>query len=300
MSCSRSIRASGARCRWRSPPARTFPAMLHEPPPAGRRAAGGAYPRRTGPVRPVRRILPPRRPHRGCRRRRGPAPGRRRRPAASLPRCCAPPRSIPGPRTIPSRSSQERRAVVARLAARRRGGCPAGAASRACASTASAPRRSARSAPGRCGCWWSATPISAAARSPSGCCASGSGRPGGLKIESAGTLPIEDRAPPAEAIEAAARFGVDLSRHRSTQPDVRRLARRQRGDRVRPCHRAAAARHRAELDAPVLRLPDLTDARDIVEAGGGGLARGWSTSSGGSANPSPRWPARSSTPLPVV
>ena len=93
----------------------------------------------------------------------------------------------------------------------------------------------------------------------------------GLKIESAGTLPIEDRTPPAEAMQAAARFGIDLSRHRSRSLTSGALL---AASAVIVFDHATAQRLRGiepGLDAPVLRLPDLTDARDIVEAGRGGV-----------------------------
>lgn len=93
---------------------------------------------------------------------------------------------------------------------------------------------------------------------------------GAVEIASAGTLPVEDRAPSAEATAAAARFGVDISRHRSRSLTSGALlaasavivfdhvtADRLRG--IEPGH------------APVVRLPDLTDARDIVDVAGPGL-----------------------------
>jgi protein-tyrosine-phosphatase/predicted ATP-grasp superfamily ATP-dependent carboligase len=92
-----------------------------------------------------------------------------------------------------------------------------------------------------------------------------------VQIESAGTLPLQDRAPPQAAMAAAAEFGVDLRRHRSRSLTPNALL---AASAVIVFDRDTAERLRGvqpDLEAAVLRLPDLTDARDIVDASGGGI-----------------------------
>ena len=95
----------------------------------------------------------------------------------------------------------------------------------------------------------------------------------GAEIVSAGTLPAEDRLPPPEAVAAAADFGVDLSGHRSrslAQADLLEAT----AVIVFDHETARQLRSIAPEVVPlVVRLPDLTDARDISDAVDGGLAR---------------------------
>lgn len=92
-----------------------------------------------------------------------------------------------------------------------------------------------------------------------------------VEVESAGTLPLQDRAPPQEALAAAARFGVDLSGHRSRSLTPATMA--AASAIIVFDHATAEQLKRIEpaLEAAVLRLPDLTDARDIVEPVGSGV-----------------------------
>lgn len=93
-----------------------------------------------------------------------------------------------------------------------------------------------------------------------------------IQVASAGTLPVEDRVPEAAAMAAAAEFGVDLSRHRSRSVTPAAL---KAASAVIVFDHVTAERLRSvqpDVDAAVLRLPDLIDARDIVDASGAGLA----------------------------
>lgn len=97
------------------------------------------------------------------------------------------------------------------------------------------------------------------------------GRVGSVEIVSAGTVPIEDRPPPPEAMAAAARFGVDLSRHRSRSLTAACLL---SATAVIVFDHETARQLRSidpSADATVVRLPDLTDARDIAGSGEAGL-----------------------------
>lgn len=93
-----------------------------------------------------------------------------------------------------------------------------------------------------------------------------------IKVESAGTLPAEQRAPSQAATAAAAEFGVDISGHRSRSLTPTAL---QSASAVIVFDHVTAERLRTvqpDLDLAVLRLPDLLDARDIVDASAGGVA----------------------------
>ena len=98
------------------------------------------------------------------------------------------------------------------------------------------------------------------------------GRQAQVEIVSAGTVPVEDLAPPPEAMEAARRFGVDLSRHRSRSVTAAAL---QSADAVIVFDHETARQLRSiepAVEALVVRLPDLLDARDIAAVGGSALA----------------------------
>ena len=89
----------------------------------------------------------------------------------------------------------------------------------------------------------------------------------GAEIVSAGTLPMQDRAPPAEAVAAAADFGVDLSRHRSRSVTAQDLA-EATAVIVFDHETARQLRSMAPEAVPlVVRLPDLTGAGDISGEG---------------------------------
>jgi protein-tyrosine-phosphatase/predicted ATP-grasp superfamily ATP-dependent carboligase len=93
-----------------------------------------------------------------------------------------------------------------------------------------------------------------------------------IDVASAGTLPVEDRAPAGTAMAAAAEFGVDLSRHRSRSVTPAAL---KSASAVIVFDHVTADRLRSvqpDLDAAVLRLPDLVGARDIADASGASLA----------------------------
>lgn len=93
-----------------------------------------------------------------------------------------------------------------------------------------------------------------------------------IEIESAGTLPTEHRAPSPSATRAAAEFGVDISGHRSRSLTPGAL---QSASAVIVFDHATAEQLRTvqpDLDVAVLRLPDLIDARDILDASGAGVA----------------------------
>ena len=97
------------------------------------------------------------------------------------------------------------------------------------------------------------------------------GRGASVEVVSAGTVPIEDRPPPAEAMAAAARFGVDLSRHRSRSLTAAGLM---SATAVIVFDHETARRLRSiepSVEAAVVRLPDVTDAGDVARSGELGL-----------------------------
>ena len=99
------------------------------------------------------------------------------------------------------------------------------------------------------------------------------GRSGGqIEVESAGMQAAEDRAPPQAAMAAAAEYGVDISRHRSRSVTSAVL---KSASAVIVFDHVTAQRLRGlqpDIDVAVVRLPDLTDARDIVDPSSGGAA----------------------------
>ncbi|HEV2866099.1 MAG TPA: ATP-grasp domain-containing protein [Allosphingosinicella sp.] len=98
---------------------------------------------------------------------------------------------------------------------------------------------------------------------------SGAGR---IEIESAGMRALADRPPSEAAMEAAAEFGVDLSDHRSRSltPGVLLSASAVIVFDYKTADRLCSLR--PDMEALVLPLPDLLDARDIRDASSAGLA----------------------------
>ena len=95
---------------------------------------------------------------------------------------------------------------------------------------------------------------------------------GGIAVDSVGLGAREDRGPTEAALAAAAQFGVDLSGHRarSLTPAALLSASAIIVFDYETAERLTSAR--PDLEAVVLPLPDLIDARDIADVSGAGIS----------------------------
>ncbi len=94
----------------------------------------------------------------------------------------------------------------------------------------------------------------------------------GVAVDSVGLGARDDRPPTAAALAAAAQFGIDLSGHRarSLTPAALLSASAIIVFDYETAERLTSAR--PDLEATVLALPDLIDARDITDVSGSGMA----------------------------
>ncbi|HEX8640005.1 MAG TPA: ATP-grasp domain-containing protein [Allosphingosinicella sp.] len=95
---------------------------------------------------------------------------------------------------------------------------------------------------------------------------------GGVEVVSAGMSASGERGPPEAAVVAAAEFGVDLSRHRPRNLTAAALL---AANAIIVFDYETAEKitsARPDLQAVVLALPDLIDARDIADLTGAGIA----------------------------